>query len=248
MASRGGFPRTAMNFHNQALLRATYQGARGQGFAVEFLSERSRIQLDAALADGAILIRESSVEAVVEATDETKQKMRTFLDSHFTGSEMHGNMHRRVSNAAVQSVYYDEVGDKGQFASLIYSKFGVGRGSTFVDYLLLHIRGGTLRPKQGDWLRIPNSEEGQPLRGQSGYYPMTNSEIFFARRKRDNKLFQLRRYRSSGKTVLLATLVKSLRIDPSLQGLEAILAARGAVFVRKFDAIFSRKKAEGRFV
>lgn len=239
--------RTAFNLHNQAVLRADHQGPRGVGFAVEFLGEGGRIQLDEGLELGVIAIRDSSIEAVVATTDEVKQRMRSYLDSHFTGSALHGNNHRRVSNAAVQSVYYDDIGEKGQYTGLIYSKFGVGKGAAFVDFLLLHMRGGTIRPKTKDWLRIPNTEEAGSRGGQTGRYAMSDSEIFFVPSADGQKLFQLRRYRRTKKTVLLATLVKSLKFEPSLQGLEAILAARGAVFERNFDAIFSRKKFEGGF-
>ncbi|MBA3055113.1 MAG: hypothetical protein FP826_09300 [Sphingomonadales bacterium] len=253
MIQRGGFPQSGFNLHNQAVLRANYQGPRSVGFTVEFLGEQGRIRLDEALQQGVVVIRESSIEAVQTTTDEVKQKMRTYLDGHFTGSAMHGNNHRRVSNAAVQSVYFNDIADKGQFTALIYSKFGIGKGDTFVDYLLLHMRGGTVVPKSGDWLRIANpdaagGQAGPGTNPQTGYYPISNSDIFFAKSKDGQKLYQLRRFRGSKKTVLLATLLKSLKIAPSLQGLEAILASRGAVFERNFDAIFSRKKAEGRFV
>lgn len=254
MIARGGYPRTAMNFSNQGVLRSVYQGPKGQGFYVSFLGEKARIRLDEALLEGVIATREASLEALVAETDETKQLMRSFLDGHFTKSAMHGNNHRRVSNAAVQSVYYDDSEKKGQYTSLIYSKFGIGKGKTFQDFLLLHMRGGELKSKTGDWLVIPNAEErgkiGAAPRGpmQIGRYELSDSDIFFRKSKDGTKLFQLRAYRKSHKIVLLATLVKSLRIEPSLQGLEAILASRGARFESNFDAAFSRKKAEGRFV
>jgi hypothetical protein len=66
-----------------------------------------------------------------------------------------------------------------------------------------------------------------------------------AQSKDREKLFLIRRPKGGkGQGVLLATLLKSLRIEPSLQGLDLILAARGVVFERKFDAVFSRKKSE----
>lgn len=256
LAPRGGgmIPRSAssprsrlMNFHNQSVRRAAHQGPRGSGFTVEFLAEQAKEQLGAALGQGAVVIRDASIGAVISSTDELKQKMRSFLDSHFTGSEMHGNNHRRVSNAAVQSVYYDDLDEKGQFASLIYSKFGFRDAGGFVDFLLLHIRGGTIRPRDGDWLRLPNVGEGGAWGAQSGFHRFSSSDIFFVQDKDDpNKLFQLRRYRKSGfgrnagSTKLLATLVKSLRFEPKLQGLEAIMAQRGAIFDRHFDAEWQR--------
>lgn len=237
MITRASGGRSLFNLHNQGVTRADYQGPRGSGFTVEFLSENARNQLAEQLDGNVALITGASISGVVEATDELKQKMRSYLDGHFRGSAMHGNNHRRVSNAMVQSVYYDEVSEKGQFASLIYSKFGFRNAGGFVDFLLLHMRGGTVKPATKDWLRIPNRAEAGSGFAQSGRFAMSDSDIFFVKAKDDPaKLFQLRRYRGTKKTVLLATLVKSLRIEPSLQGLEAIMATRGALFEKHFAA------------
>ncbi len=238
-----------MNFHNQGVARAEYTGPRGSGFTVEFLGVKAARDLTDSLEQGALAIRGSSIAAVVSSTDELKQMMRSFLDAHFTGSDMHGNNHRRVSNAAVQSVYYDEVTEKGQFAALIYSKFGFRGPTGFVDFLLLHMRGGTVRPTKGQWLRIANPDEPSSF-AQAGSYGMSNSQIFFVPSKDGKKLFQLRRYnaggfnKKAGQTRLLATLLKSLTFAPSLQGLEAIMAQRGALFERHFDAEWARRKQE----
>lgn len=225
-----------LNLHNQGIVRAEYQGARGNGFTVEFLAERAARELNIALGAGVIAFRGASIAAVVSSTDELKQKMRTFLDGHFTGSALHGNNHRRVSNASVQSVYYDDIESEGQFTSLIYSKFGYRGNGGFVDFLLLHIRGGTIRPESGEWLRIPNLREPGARNGQTGFFPVSGSDIFFTPSKDGKKLYQLRRSRNGGETKLLATLVKSLAIKPSLQGLETIMAQRRAIFERDFDA------------
>ena len=237
-----------MNFHNQALARAEYQGARGQGFSVEFLGAKAAAQMDAALVQGAAAIRSSSIEAAVTSTDELKQKMRSFLDAHFTGSDLHGNNHRRVSNASVQSVTYDDVTEKGQFTSLIYSKFGYRGAGGFVDFLLLHMRGGTVKPQSGNWLRLDARGKGQ-IGQQSGYFPHSQRDTFFVESADGKTLFQLRRRRGSkpgaaNGTELLATLVKSLTFKPSLQGLETIMAQRGAIFERHFDSLLGQRLAE----
>lgn len=235
-----------MNFHNQGVTRAEYQGPRGSGFTVDFLGFRALQQLDESLLRGVVVIRDTSVEAVNSSTDALKQKMRSYIDGHFKGSAMHGNNHRRVSNAAVQSATYDVHKGEPAYVSLIYSKFGIGKGpGSFVDFLLLHMRGGTIRPGPGeDWLRIPNPREPASRFGQAGFYPISGKDIFFARSKDGQKLFQLQRNRATRKSVLLATLLKSLRIEPTLGGLETLLAARGGMFESDFDAIFARKKSE----
>lgn len=238
-----------MNFHNQALARADYQGVRGQGFAIEFLGTKAAAEMNAALVQGSVAIRSSSIEAAVTSTDELKQKMRSFLDAHFTGSEMHGNQHRRVSNASVQSVTFDDVAEKGQFTSLIYSKFGYRGAGGFVDFLLLHMRGGTVKPKGGDWIRLDRRGKGQ-IGQQSGFFPMSRRDTFFVEAEDGKKLFQLRRKRgakpgAANGTELLATLVKSLTFKPSLQGLETIMGQRGAIFERHFDALLGQRLSEG---
>lgn len=245
MISSGRFPRSAFNLHNQGTLRANYAGPRGAGFTVEFLGEKARQQLDDALGRGVVLIRESAGEAQVESTDTIKQRMRSFIDARFTGSEMHGNNHRRVANAAAQSVYYNVHQGDPALTSLIYSKFGVTQGGTFIDYLLIHLRGAVLTPKTGKYLMIPN----EPVVGK--YFKGANIgsfgafDITMAQSKDRQKLFLLRRDKgANGRSVLLATLVKSLRVEPDLAGLDAILAGRPAEFLSDYDAVFSRKKSE----
>lgn len=244
MIAGGGFGRTAFNLHNQGVLRAEYQGPKGAGFTVEFLGEKARMRLDESLARGVVLIRESAGEAQVESTDTIKQRMRSFIDGQFTGSAMHGNNHRRVSNAAAQSVYFNVHQGEPALTSLIYSKFGVGKGNTFVDYLLLHLRGGTLTPKAGKYIMVPNEAVVGPNFKGANVGSFSGFDVAMAQSKDRQKLFLIRRPKGGGRGVLLATLTKSLRIEPSLAGLDAILAGRPALFLSNYDAVFSRKKSE----
>lgn len=243
ISRRASEGRTALfNFHNQGGVRAEYQGARSSGFSVNFFGKRAARDLYASLGGGIVKVRGTSISAVVTSTDEIKERMRSYLDGHFTGSALHGNNHRRVSNASVQSVFYNDISDKGQVASLIYSKFGYRGEGGFIDFLMLHIQGGTIRAKNGGWMRIPNLKEPQLLGARSGHFPFSNSDIFFAPSKDGNKLYQLRRSRGKhGPAKLLATLVKSLTFAPTMQGLEIIMADRGAAFERHFDAEWQRR-------
>ncbi len=229
-----------MNFHNQGISRAEYQGGRGSGFAIEFVGTSALRNMSEAMSRGAVMIRGISIASVVETTDETKQALRTFFDAHFAASELHGNDHRRASNAAAQSIYYNDE-DQSAFSGLIYSKLGRGKGpDDFVDYLLLHLRGGTIRPKQGRWLRLvnPDAVEGADRRPrpklQVGTYRFTGSEIFWAKSKDKRKIFQIRR-RRNGQTELLATLMRSISIPASLGSLDQFLQSAGARFYRHFD-------------
>lgn len=251
MIAGGQFPRSAFNLHNQGVERAQYQGPRGSGFAVEFLGEKARQQLDHALFEGVAVVRSSAIEAVVSSTDTIKQKMRTYLDGHFRGSAMHGNAHRRASNAMVQSAYFNDLADKGQVTALIYSKFGFRNAGGFVDFLLLHMRGGEIKPTTGEWLRIPGRERfsGSRFGGARinvGEYDGSGSSIHWAKSKDGAKLFLLRTFKGGKKTELLETLVKSLRIEPSLQGLEGVMATYGPQFESDFSAAFSRRESQAK--
>lgn len=246
MVAKAWFPRAAFNLHNQGLPRAEYQGSERTGFTVEFLGEKARRELDAALGRGVVAIRAATIEALVAETDQTKQLLRSYLDTVFRGSALHGNNHRRVSNAAAQSIYYNDVAAQGQVASLIYSKFGKGKGPTsFVDFLLLHIRGGSITAKSGGWMKIPNRAEPGSEFGQTGNFGISGSSIFTVPAKDDpNKLFLLRSSKSTGATKLLATLVKSIKVPARAAGVGAILAQRGARFESNFNAVFVREKAK----
>lgn len=233
---------TLMNFHNQGVLRAEFQGTNRRGFSVEFLGFKAQKQLEGALEDGVFRIVESSITAVVATTDQVKQKLRSYLDAHFPGSAMHDNAHRRVSNAAVQSTTYEDVNGQPGFVSLIYSKLGGGSGpSSFVDFLLQHMRGGTITPKQGEWMKIVNRETDPKGLAKVGNFG--SSSVFFVPSKDGQKLFLLRKMKGGGSTTLLATLVKSIQIPASLSGIDAIAATRGALFERNFDVAWKRSES-----
>jgi hypothetical protein len=168
MITRSGSNPSVMNFHSQGVVRAKSHGPRGPGFTVEFLDVKGMNAFAAGIADGAMVIADASVQTVVLTVDTIKQKLRTYFDSVFNASAPHRNNHRRASNAMVQSAIYDDLAAKGQFTGLIYSKLGRGLGpQSFIDYLLAHIDGRTLRP-QGDWLRIAEGEDRSICRRAAG--------------------------------------------------------------------------------
>lgn len=231
-----------MNFHNQGVLRADFGSAARGGFSVEFLGAKTQKQVEEMLKSGVMRIVESSITAVVATTDEVKQKLRSYLDSHFAGSAMHGNAHRRISNAAVQSKPYDTVNGEPGYSTLIYSKLGAGSGpANFVDFLLQHMRGGTITPKQGEWMKIVNRETDP--NGLSKVGNFGSSSVFFVPSKDGQKLFLLRKMKGGGSTTLLATLVKSIQIPASLSGIDAIAATRGVLFERNFDVAWKRSES-----
>lgn len=218
-------------------------GFTGRGFAFNFETEMSPNMVGRMLYGEAVAIRSASIEAIVTTTNEVKLRIRNYITAHFTGSAMHGNNQRRVANAASQSKFYDDLDSKGQYTGLVYSKFGAGMGAGgFIDFLLLHARGGTVQPKSGKWLFIPNEREFGAGRRNTGFFPMSKASVFFAKSDDGRKLFMLRRQGRSGptrksqKVELLATLVRSVTFVARLTGLDEIARSRGELFERNFAA------------
>jgi hypothetical protein len=216
-------------------------GLTGQGFRVEF--EREGPGPYDAMRDQGVAVRGASVEAVVKTTNSIKERIRDYLDAHFAGSRLTRNNRRRVSNAAAQSVFYDELETKGQYAGLIYSKFGKGHGPAgFVDFLLTHMRGGSIAPSRGNWLFIPNRAVPDARLARTGSFAGAGSSVYFVPSKDGQELFM---FRSSGGAQgrtrqLLATLVKEVTLPPSLDGIREIAAQRPTLFEGYFAAALER--------
>lgn len=228
-------------------------GPGGRAFRVEF--ERSSPGPYAQMRDLGVAVRGASVEAIHRTTVEIKERIRDYIDAHFTGSEVHSNNRRRVSNASAQDTFYDEVDSKGQYAGLVYSKFGKRDAGGFVDFLLLRMRGGVLTPRRKSWLRIANTERGgtAPSAAQAGFYPISQRDIFFVESADGKKLFQLRRTRRGGsykgkradRTELLATLVKRLAFPATLTGIDEIARRRPDLFDGYFAQELKLRGVEG---
>jgi hypothetical protein len=232
---------------------ASFKGAgrfTGQGFRIEF--ERPSPGPYELLRDNGVAIRGASVEAVHKTTEEVKLRIRAYIDAHFTNSAWTRNSHRRVANASAQSVYYDEVEGKGQYAGLVYSKFGKRDSRGFVDFLLLHVRGGTVKPVDGNWLRIVNPRAGGTagVAAQSGKFALSQSDIFFVRSSDGKKLFQLRRYnkqrRADGsvRTELLVTLLPQVSFPARLTGVDEIARQRPELFEGYFAEALNLRRAQ----
>jgi hypothetical protein len=221
----------------------------GRGFELVFDKSRTEMELTD-LADGAqIVIQNASVEAVVKTTNEVKQRIRSYINAHFKGSQFTSNNNRRVANASAQSQFYDDRAEKGQYTGLVYSKFGKRDGASgFVDFLLLHIRGGAVKARDGGWMRINASgKKTFGTSGQTGYYNLSDSNIFFSNSSDGKKLFLLRRYKKGsfsgkgGKTELLATLMRQIIFPARLTGIDEIARSRGDLFTGYFRDAFDRQ-------
>lgn len=216
------------------------------GFMVRYDSTRTVIELEDHLSNQQTLVRDASIHAVVNTVAEIKKRLRTYLDGQFRRSRVHGNNHRRASNAAVQSKRYNEISEKGQFSELIYSKLGDNSPSGFVDYLLPMVRGATIRPTRGNWMKLVSTKMRMMgiagLNWRAGYSPDSQSSIFWRKSNDGKKLFLLRSYAQSsrsidaGKTELLATLPAEIEVKPRLRGIDDIAKLREPLFLKNFDA------------
>ncbi|RDV06424.1 hypothetical protein DXH95_03080 [Sphingorhabdus pulchriflava] len=225
---------------------ASAAGSNFGGFLVRYDSQRTVVELEKHLQDEHGIIRDASIYAVVHTVAEIKKLLRTYLDGQFRRSMVHGNNHRRASNAAVQSKRYNEIAEKGQFSELIYSKLGDNSPSGFVDYLLPLVRGATIRPVRGNWMKLVSTKMRMMgiagLNWKAGYSPDSKSSIFWRRSDDGKKLFLLRSYAKSspsidaGKTELLATMPAEIEVKPRLRGIDTIAQRREPLFLKNFDA------------
>lgn len=216
------------------------------GFAVDMLNPKEIRAFEAALDGGAVAVQAASLTAARATGAQLKERLRSFFDGVFQGSDPTRNNHRRATNAMVQSKEFDEVASKGQFTYFIYSKFGRGSGPDgFIDYLLLHLQGGTLEPDAKEWFRLRVSPDSRQLGRagyiQTGYYPAAGTRVFFKPSDDGQELFLLRENIKTGRTQLLDVLLKTVTIAPRLAGLQPLLDSAGAEFERNVDIAWQQQ-------
>ena len=91
--------------------------------------------------------------AVVDGAKAVQKDWRGQVNATFSGSKMVRGGNRRVANAIRLKEYTTEAGGA---SAIVFSKFGrKGPGGKFIDYLIPHATGATLRPTRGRWLYIP---------------------------------------------------------------------------------------------
>lgn len=223
------------------------EGFTGAGFRVEF--ERTGPGPYQEMVDQGVAVRGASVEAVVKTTQTIKERIRDYIDGHFGNSGPTSNGRRRASNASAQSVFYDELEAKGQYAGLVYSKFGKRDAGGFVDFLLLHMRGGTVSARGGNWLRILSSAARQrgDFAARTGAFG--GSDVFFRPSADGNKLYLLRKTDTgggggSGMLQLIATLVKAVVVPGTLGGITEIARQRPELFEGYFAEALSLRQQQ----
>ena len=124
----------------------------------------------------------------------------------------------------------------------ISSVKAVGRNA-----LLLHVTGGTVVPRQSDWLVLAVAPDMQRYGGlgavQTGKFEAAGTSVFFVPSADQQKLFLLRKSLRGGGTELLAVLLKSVQIVPKAGGIGPILAAGGLELERSTERALAQGSA-----
>ena len=127
----------------------------------------ARGQLEEFINAEAVAIDRGSLRSVRETNEIVKVLVRAALNQAFTGSKITRSGNRRVANAIRGRVYDDRSRGRG-ITSFVYSRLGRGRGEGWVDYLIPHIIGQTIRPRERKWLMLPLKRRATVRRALSG--------------------------------------------------------------------------------
>ena len=82
-------------------------------------------------------------QGVKDSTEAVKLGAREEIAQRLSSGQRKGGSNRRVANAIRSRLFDDGPFDQ---AGLVYSKFGRGRGASFVDYLAPHVLGAEIMP------------------------------------------------------------------------------------------------------
>lgn len=95
--------------------------------------------------------RQAANKATTDSTERLKSAARSEVASGLPGRGA-----ARASRAVRSRLYRDAPGGGGETVSgIVYSRLGRKEAGRFVDYLGLHMLGGTVKPKGGRYLYIP---------------------------------------------------------------------------------------------
>ena len=146
---------------------------------------------------------------VTETTNATQQGFRNVvLQSYPVGRQ--GSRARRKVAGSIRKVLYTKDGPlKG--SGLVYSRFGRKVGGRFVDYLLPHVEGETIRPRRGRRLYIPLQRGARARRFRQSVELQKNLRFIPLK---DGRILIVRQTKS--RSTPIALLVKQVRVDPVL--------------------------------
>lgn len=196
-----------------------YQGTGGAATGAKFDRARARRdraekkQMQKDLAEYGEAVEDASYKVVLDATTRLKNSIRREV-----AQNLDARGKRRPENA-IRGEIYDR--KDGGYTGFVYSKFGRVENGRYIDYLLPHIKGSTLRPEQSGWLYIPNRQKGKSAGSRRGERLDVSAKksLSFVPARDNRKLYIVRASRKNGAQVtrLIATLVRSVRHDKKLE-------------------------------
>lgn len=178
---------------------------------------RGRMARDARDLDRAI---SGSVKAEVEAL---KRSHRAVVNARLGGGRGRG----KVGNSVRSKMLEPSVG-------LVYSKFGRRQGGEFIDYLLPHVIGATIKPKQSEWLYI-SLEKGRKARRDKRRSVRLEKGLRFVPTKHPGRILLVKETRT--KTTPIALLVRKVTIRATIDFKGAERRADSAIYRRAVEAL-----------
>lgn len=142
----------------------------------------------------AAIVEKASRAGTKATTEEIKAVIRRRVAQALTG----GKRGKNVAKSIRSQIYHD---GPGKDAGLVWSRFGRGKGAQFVDYLLPHVKGALIKPRNSKFLLIPQTE----TRGKATKY----KRVAFIPYKGGLLMINPRKGNSF---VVLAILVKQVRM------------------------------------
>jgi hypothetical protein len=130
--------------------------------------------------------------------------------------------------------------EKGSWG-LVYSKFGRGKPNApdFVDYLLPHIVGATLKSRRsGGWLLIPIAAGYRRIKSLKARGAIDGEKIAWVKAK--GRIYLVQRQRK--KSVLLAILVPQVKLKPRI-ALAGVVGAAQRAFPLRLAQVLDEKHA-----
>lgn len=148
---------------------------------------------------------------VKDSTEAVKLGAREEIAQRLSSGQRKGGRNRRVANA-IRSRLYDD-GPLNQ-AGIVYSKFGRGRGASFVDYLAPHVLGAEITPVSRRALLIAFGKTKGTRRKRRNEIQRREGLVFI-RLDRDRTLI-LRKGRGRRRGTPIGLFLRRVRIRPKL--------------------------------
>ncbi len=148
---------------------------------------------------------------VKDSTEAVKLGARDEIAQRLSSGQRKGGSNRRVANAIRSRLFDDGPFDQ---AGIVYSKFGRGRGASFVDYLAPHVLGAEITPVSRQALLIAFGKTKGTRRKRRNEIQRREG-LAFIRLDRDRTLI-VRKGRGRRRGTPIGLFLRRVRIRPKL--------------------------------